>query len=108
MLTFVRLGVLSQCNVTGDLRLQQRQLLRAVEAVMDPCQVYPALEQIQRLLVALYRAQRDSFPSDSDEARAVQTEQRNWYNGVRASCNSKECVESRYRARITALQGMRR
>lgn len=68
----------------------------------------PDVDALARQVGTLYRSLRDSHSSGSDEARAVQTEQRNWYNGVKASCNSKDCVEARYNARIAELRGMQR
>lgn len=66
----------------------------------------PDLDALAGQVGTLYRSIRDSYPEGSDEARAVLTEQRSWYNSVKAECSSRACVQSRYTARISELRGV--
>ena len=53
LLQVIRLGVLAQGDMAAHLALQQGDLVRAVQAAVDPGQVHPALERAHRLEVAL-------------------------------------------------------
>ena len=67
----------------------------------------PDLDAKARELGTVYRAIRDNYEASGGDARGFQSAQRSWLNDVKATCNSKACVEARYNDRIAELRRLR-
>ena len=93
--------------------VQEGPLRRVVQGCMGAATdteyllcAHPDLDAKARELGGVYREIRSRYEAGAGDARAFQTQQRSWLNGVKARCGSKACVESSYDQRTAELRSI--